>query len=115
METRHASCFEFELSGGGIAYNRSEFFEIVQSGLDASPTTEVLIEESVLGWKEYEMEVVRDKADNCIIICSIENIDPMGVHTGDSITVAPALTLTDKEYQIMPPVWLAVISSMPNP
>ena len=88
-------------TGGGIAFNRTEFFEIVQSGLDASPTTEVLIEESVLGWKEYEMEVVRDRADNCIIICSIENIDPMGVHTGDSITVAPALTLTDKEYQIM--------------
>jgi len=88
-------------TGGGIAYNQAEFFEIVRSGLDASPTTEVLIEESVLGWKEYEMEVVRDKADNCIIICSIENVDPMGVHTGDSITVAPALTLTDKEYQIM--------------
>ncbi|MFC3208309.1 carbamoyl-phosphate synthase large subunit [Aquamicrobium soli] len=88
-------------TGGGIAYNRAEFYEIVQSGLDASPTTEVLIEESVLGWKEYEMEVVRDKADNCIIICSIENVDPMGVHTGDSITVAPALTLTDKEYQMM--------------
>src|SRR6187399_1830706 len=88
-------------TGGGIAYNRAEFYEIVQSGLDASPTTEVLIEESVLGWKEYEMEVVRDKADNCIIVCSIENIDPMGVHTGDSITVAPALTLTDKEYQRM--------------
>ncbi|WP_265517099.1 carbamoyl-phosphate synthase large subunit [Nitratireductor luteus] len=88
-------------TGGGIAYNRTEFFDIVQSGLDASPTTEVLIEESVLGWKEYEMEVVRDRADNCIIICSIENVDPMGVHTGDSITVAPALTLTDKEYQIM--------------
>ncbi len=88
-------------TGGGIAYNRSEFFEIIGGGLDASPTTEVLIEESVLGWKEYEMEVVRDKADNCIIICSIENIDPMGVHTGDSITVAPALTLTDKEYQAM--------------
>ncbi len=88
-------------TGGGIAFNRQEFFEIVQSGLDASPTTEVLIEESVLGWKEYEMEVVRDKADNCIIVCSIENVDPMGVHTGDSITVAPALTLTDKEYQIM--------------
>ncbi|WP_311032340.1 carbamoyl-phosphate synthase large subunit [Mesorhizobium koreense] len=88
-------------TGGGIAFNRSEFFEIVERGLDASPTTEVLIEESVLGWKEFEMEVVRDKADNCIIICSIENIDPMGVHTGDSITVAPALTLTDKEYQMM--------------
>ncbi|CAN5193817.1 carbamoyl-phosphate synthase large subunit [soil metagenome] len=88
-------------TGGGIAYNREEFEEIVLRGLDLSPTTEVLIEESVLGWKEYEMEVVRDKADNCIIICSIENIDPMGVHTGDSITVAPALTLTDKEYQRM--------------
>ncbi|HEX2447813.1 MAG TPA: carbamoyl-phosphate synthase large subunit [Methyloceanibacter sp.] len=88
-------------TGGGIAYNREEFLEIVERGLDASPTSEVLIEESVLGWKEYEMEVVRDKDDNCIIICSIENIDPMGVHTGDSITVAPALTLTDKEYQIM--------------
>jgi carbamoyl-phosphate synthase large subunit len=88
-------------TGGGIAYNRAEFFEIVLSGIDASPTNEVLVEESVLGWKEYEMEVVRDSADNCIIICSIENIDPMGVHTGDSVTVAPALTLTDKEYQIM--------------
>jgi carbamoyl-phosphate synthase large subunit len=88
-------------TGGGIAYNRAEFFEIVLSGIDASPTNEVLVEESVLGWKEYEMEVVRDCADNCIIICSIENIDPMGVHTGDSVTVAPALTLTDKEYQIM--------------
>lgn len=88
-------------TGGGIAYNREEFEEIVARGLDLSPTTEVLIEESVLGWKEYEMEVVRDKADNCIIVCSIENIDPMGVHTGDSITVAPALTLTDKEYQRM--------------
>ena len=96
-------------TGGGIAYNRAEFFDIVQSGLDASPTTEVLIEESVLGWKEYEMEVVRDKADNCIIICSIENIDPMGVHTGDSITVAPALTLTDKEYQIMRNASIAVL------
>ena len=88
-------------SGGGVVYNRSEFVDMVRKGLDASPTTEVLIEESLLGWKEYEMEVVRDRADNCIIICSIENIDPMGVHTGDSITVAPALTLTDKEYQIM--------------
>ena len=96
-------------TGGGIAFNRSEFFEIVQSGLDASPTTEVLIEESVLGWKEFEMEVVRDKADNCIIICSIENIDPMGVHTGDSITVAPALTLTDKEYQMMRNASIAVL------
>ncbi|MHA7818249.1 MAG: carbamoyl-phosphate synthase large subunit [Erythrobacter sp.] len=88
-------------TGGGIAYNTQEFERIVRDGLDASPTTEVLIEESLLGWKEYEMEVVRDKADNAIIICSIENVDPMGVHTGDSITVAPALTLTDKEYQIM--------------
>ena len=96
-------------SGGGIAYNREEFEAIVASGLDASPTTEVLIDESVLGWKEYEMEVVRDKADNCIIICSIENIDPMGVHTGDSITVAPALTLTDKEFQIMRDASIAVL------
>lgn len=88
-------------SGGGIAYNTDEFENIISAGLDASPTTEVLIEESIVGWKEYEMEVVRDKADNCIIICSIENIDPMGIHTGDSITVAPALTLTDKEYQRM--------------
>ena len=96
-------------TGGGIAYNRAEFFDIVGSGLDASPTTEVLIEESVLGWKEYEMEVVRDKADNCIIVCSIENIDPMGVHTGDSITVAPALTLTDKEYQVMRNASIAVL------
>ena len=88
-------------TGGGIAYNREEFEQIVHGGLDASPTTEVLIEESVLGWKEFEMEVVRDRADNCIIVCSIENLDPMGVHTGDSVTVAPALTLTDKEYQRM--------------
>lgn len=96
-------------TGGGIAYNREEFLQIVEGGIDASPTNEVLIEESVLGWKEYEMEVVRDKADNCIIICSIENVDPMGVHTGDSITVAPALTLTDKEYQIMRDASLAVL------
>ncbi len=88
-------------TGGGIAYNRQEFDHIVGTGLDASPTTEVLIEESVLGWKEYEMEVVRDSADNCIIVCAIENVDPMGVHTGDSVTVAPALTLTDREYQMM--------------
>ena len=88
-------------TGGGIAYNQEEFNAIVERGLDASPTREVLIEESVIGWKEYEMEVVRDKKDNCIIICSIENLDPMGVHTGDSITVAPSQTLTDKEYQIM--------------
>lgn len=95
--------------GGGIAYTRDEFLDIIERGLDASPTNEVLIEESVLGWKEYEMEVVRDKKDNCIIICSIENLDPMGVHTGDSITVAPALTLTDKEYQIMRDASLAVL------
>ncbi|MFC7051586.1 carbamoyl-phosphate synthase large subunit [Hansschlegelia quercus] len=96
-------------TGGGIAYNREEFLEIVERGVDASPTDEVLIEESVLGWKEFEMEVVRDKADNCIIICSIENIDPMGIHTGDSITVAPALTLTDKEYQRMRDASLRVL------
>ena len=96
-------------TGGGVAYNKAEFEKIVRSGLDASPTTEVLIEESLLGWKEYEMEVVRDRHDNCIIICSIENVDPMGVHTGDSITVAPALTLTDKEYQIMRNASIAVL------
>ncbi|MES3101395.1 carbamoyl-phosphate synthase large subunit [Sphingomonas faeni] len=96
-------------SGGGIAYNREEFIAIVRNGLDLSPTTEVLIEESLLGWKEYEMEVVRDRNDNAIIICSIENVDPMGVHTGDSITVAPALTLTDKEYQIMRNASIAVL------
>jgi carbamoyl-phosphate synthase large subunit len=96
-------------TGGGIAYNKAEFIEIIERGIDASPTNEVLVEESVLGWKEYEMEVVRDKKDNCIIVCSIENIDPMGVHTGDSITVAPALTLTDKEYQIMRDASLAVL------
>ena len=88
-------------TGGGVAYNPEEFENIVQGGLDASPVGEVLVEESVLGWKEYEMEVVRDRADNCIIVCSIENVDPMGVHTGDSVTVAPALTLTDKEYQLL--------------
>ncbi|WP_336986553.1 carbamoyl-phosphate synthase large subunit [Altererythrobacter aquiaggeris] len=96
-------------TGGGIAYNKTEFESIVREGLDASPTTEVLIEESLLGWKEFEMEVVRDRNDNCIIICSIENVDPMGVHTGDSITVAPALTLTDKEYQIMRNASIAVL------
>src|SRR6201985_3701719 len=96
-------------TGGGIAYNKAEFIEIVERGIDASPTNEVLIEESVLGWKEYEMEVVRDRNDNCIIVCSIENIDPMGVHTGDSITVAPALTLTDKEYQVMRNASIAVL------
>jgi carbamoyl-phosphate synthase large subunit len=96
-------------TGGGVAYNKAEFEAIVRTGLDASPTTEVLIEESLLGWKEFEMEVVRDKHDNAIIICSIENVDPMGVHTGDSITVAPALTLTDKEYQIMRSASIAVL------
>jgi carbamoyl-phosphate synthase large subunit len=96
-------------TGGGVAYNKAEFEAIVRSGIDASPTNEVLIEESLLGWKEYEMEVVRDRNDNCIIICSIENVDPMGVHTGDSITVAPALTLTDKEYQIMRNASIAVL------
>ena len=95
--------------GGGIAYNREEFEQIVQNGLRLSPSHEVLIEESVLGWKEYEMEVIRDRADNCIIVCSIENVDPMGVHTGDSITVAPALTLTDKEYQRMRNASIAVL------
>src|ERR1700674_3860661 len=96
-------------TGGGIAYNGQEFEDIVRGGLRASPTGEVLIEESVLGWKEYEMEVVRDRADNCIIVCSIENIDPMGVHTGDSVCVAPALTLTDKEYQLMRNAAIAVL------
>ena len=96
-------------TGGGIAYNREEYFELIERGLDASPTNQVLVEESVLGWKEFEMEVVRDHADNCIIVCSIENVDPMGVHTGDSITVAPALTLTDKEYQIMRNASIAVL------
>lgn len=96
-------------SGGGIAYNREEFEEIVKRGLELSPVHEVLVEESVLGWKEYEMEVVRDKADNCIIVCSIENFDPMGVHTGDSITVAPAQTLTDKEYQRLRDASIAVL------
>ena len=96
-------------TGGGVAYNKAEFEKIVRSGLDASPTTEVLIEESLLGWKEFEMEVVRDRKDNAIIICAIENVDPMGVHTGDSITVAPALTLTDKEYQIMRNASIAVL------
>ena len=96
-------------TGGGIAYNKDEFDRIVTSGLDASPVNSVLIEESIIGWKEYEMEVVRDKADNVIIICSIENIDPMGIHTGDSITVAPALTLTDKEYQMMRNASIAIL------
>lgn len=96
-------------SGGGIAYNKEEYLEIVKGGLDASPSSEILVEQSILGWKEFEMEVVRDTADNCIIICSIENFDPMGIHTGDSITVAPALTLTDKEYQIMRNASIAVL------
>lgn len=96
-------------SGGGIAYNKEEYLDIVKGGLDASPSSEILVEQSILGWKEYEMEVVRDTADNCIIICSIENFDPMGIHTGDSITVAPALTLTDKEYQIMRNASIAVL------
>ena len=88
-------------TGGGVAYSEEEFSELCMRGLNASPTNQILIEKSVSGWKEFEMEVVRDSKDNCIIICSIENIDPMGVHTGDSITVAPSLTLTDKEYQIL--------------
>ena len=96
-------------SGGGIAYNREEFEEICKRGLELSPTNELLIEESLLGWKEFEMEVVRDRADNCIIVCSIENLDPMGIHTGDSITVAPAQTLTDKEYQLMRNASIAVL------
>jgi carbamoyl-phosphate synthase large subunit len=96
-------------TGGGVAYNRDEFAEIIARGLDASPTGEVLVEESVIGWKEFEMEVVRDRADNCIIVCAIENVDPMGIHTGDSITVAPALTLSDKEYQIMRDASIAVL------
>ncbi|HEX2605712.1 MAG TPA: carbamoyl-phosphate synthase large subunit, partial [Oxalicibacterium sp.] len=96
-------------AGGGIAYNREEFVAICERGLEASPTKELLIEESLIGWKEFEMEVVRDRADNCIIVCSIENLDPMGVHTGDSITVAPAQTLTDKEYQIMRNASIAVL------
>jgi carbamoyl-phosphate synthase large subunit len=96
-------------TGGGVAYNREEYVRICERGLDASPTSQILIEESVLGWKEYEMEVVRDRKDNCIIVCSIENVDPMGVHTGDSITVAPALTLTDREYQVMRNASIAVL------
>ena len=96
-------------TGGGIVYNKEDFDEACRRGLDASPTTEILLEESLLGWKEFEMEVVRDRVDNCIIVCAIENLDPMGVHTGDSITVAPAQTLTDKEYQIMRDASLAVL------
>src|SRR5207248_1336224 len=96
-------------SGGGIAYNREEYIDLISHGLQLSPTTEVLVEESVIGWKEFELEVMRDKADNVVIICSIENLDPMGVHTGDSITVAPAQTLTDKEYQRMRDAALLII------
>ena len=96
-------------SGGGIAYNKEEFEEICKRGLDLSPTNELLIDESLIGWKEYELEVVRDKNDNCIIVCTIENFDPMGVHTGDSITVAPSQTLTDKEYQIMRNAAIAIL------
>ena len=96
-------------SGGGVAYNRDEFIEICGRGLDLSPTSELLIDESLLGWKEFEMEVIRDKRDNCIIVCSIENLDPMGIHTGDSITVAPAQTLTDKEYQLLRNASIAVL------
>src|SRR5438105_3058666 len=96
-------------TGGGIAYNKDEFVEMCKRGLDASPTHELLIEQSLLGWKEFETEVVRDKKDNCIIVCSIENLDPMGVHTGDSITVAPAQTLTDKEWQIMRDASIAIL------
>jgi carbamoyl-phosphate synthase large subunit len=109
LPDRDPPVFTLGGTGGGIAYNREEFEEICKRGLDLSPTNELLIEESLLGWKEYEMEVVRDKADNCIIVCSIENLDPMGVHTGDSITVAPAQTLTDKEYQILRNASLAVL------
>jgi biotin carboxylase len=96
-------------TGGGIAYNPEEFEEICKRGIDLSPTNELLIEESLIGWKEYEMEVVRDRADNCIIVCSIENLDPMGIHTGDSITVAPAQTLTDKEYQLLRNASIAIL------
>ena len=96
-------------SGGGIAYNEQEFIEICKRGFSLSPTNELLIEQSLIGWKEYEMEVVRDAHDNCIIVCAIENFDPMGVHTGDSITVAPAQTLTDKEYQIMRNASIAIL------
>src|SRR5205823_5368732 len=96
-------------TGGGIAYNREEFMELVARGLDLSPVGEVLIEESVIGWKEFELEVMRDRADNVVIVCSIENFDPMGVHTGDSITVAPAQTLSDKEYQRLRDMSMAII------
>ncbi len=99
-------------TGGGIAYNREEFEEIAKRGIDLSPVNEILIEESLIGWKEFEMEVMRDRADNCVVICSIENFDPMGVHTGDSITVAPVQTLTDKEYQIMRDASFAVIRAV---
>ena len=96
-------------SGGGIAYNRDEFEDIVRRGLSESPTSQILIERSLIGWKEFELEVMRDRYDNVVIVCSIENLDPMGVHTGDSITIAPALTLTDKEYQIMRDASIAVL------
>ena len=109
LSGRDPPSFTLGGTGGGIAYNPEEFEAICKRGLEASPTSELLIEESLLGWKEFEMEVVRDKKDNCIIVCSIENLDPMGVHTGDSITVAPAQTLTDKEYQIMRNASLAVL------
>nr|HMS44937.1 ATP-grasp domain-containing protein [Alphaproteobacteria bacterium] len=99
-------------TGGGIAYNKDEYEQIIRNGLAASPVQQVLVEESIAGWKEFEMEVVRDRADNCIIVCSIENVDPMGVHTGDSITVAPALTLTDKEYQRMRNASIAILRAI---
>ena len=99
-------------AGSAIAYNREEFDSLVRNGLDQSPVTEVLVEASIIGWKEYEMEVMRDHSDNVVIICAIENFDPMGIHTGDSITVAPAQTLTDKEYQRMRDASLAVIREM---
>ena len=99
-------------SGGGIAYNKEEFDEICERGLKLSPTSELLIDESLIGWKEFELEVVRDKKDNCIIVCAIENFDAMGVHTGDSITVAPSQTLTDKEYQILRNASIAVLSEI---
>src|SRR5208282_3274221 len=99
-------------TGGGIAYNRDEFDALAKRGMELSPVSEILVEESLLGWKEFEMEVMRDKADNCVVICSIENFDPMGVHTGDSITVAPTQTLSDKEFQIMRDASFAVIRAV---
>ena len=109
LSGHHPSVVPMGGSGAASPTNQEEFVEICKRGLEASPTNELLIEESLIGWKEYEMEVVRDKADNCIIVCSIENLDPMGVHTGDSITVAPAQTLTDREYQIMRNASIAVL------